>query len=372
MRCLPVLPSGVRWTTELEGVRLAEMPAAAEARRPSGLFGLPPIPSCCRKPDVLGRADLRALPCCSIDPPGCKDIDDALSMMRLENGNLSVGVHIADVTHFVKEGTPLDDEASSRGTTVYLTDRRLDMLPPMLSTYLCSLRARTDRLAMSTMWELREVGERTGRSLDHADAGDSKGGDSSHDAIPDGPVFEIVPESTWCGLSVIRSTHALTYDQAQRLADCAPPNDPAGYLSDKDRRLTGIKGDAWQDLPIACEEHVGGGKRPDSATAAGFEYLDPVEGGVCGAPVHPSDWEDLRPRMQQLVDVSRWLRAQRIAQGGVSLSGQEVQIDLGDNKPGDTAADPVGLEHDDHCEMHEVVADLMIFANETVARVLFS
>ena len=69
----------------------------------------------------------------SIDPPGCKDIDDALHCVRLPNGNLEAGVHIADVTHFVHPDTPLDKEASHRSTSTYLVERRLDMLPGLVS-----------------------------------------------------------------------------------------------------------------------------------------------------------------------------------------------------------------------------------------------
>jgi len=158
----------------------------------------PRIPKCMMRPTVMGRSDLRLLPACSIDPPGCKDIDDSLSICQLENGNLSVGVHIADVTHFVKSGSPLDTAAQVRATTVYLTDRRLDMLPPMLSTHLCSLRARADRMAVSVMWELAPNREPSATSA------------SSPPESP--PQYHIVRNSTWCGLSVIRSTHALTYD----------------------------------------------------------------------------------------------------------------------------------------------------------------
>lgn len=81
------------------------------------------------------RLDLRALSCiCSIDPPGCTDIDDALHAIILGNGNIQVGIHIADVAHFVRQGTALDTEAANRGTTVYLTDRRIDMLPELLGS----------------------------------------------------------------------------------------------------------------------------------------------------------------------------------------------------------------------------------------------
>ena len=92
-----------------------------------------------------GRADLRHLPVLSIDPPGCKDIDDALHCVELPNGNWEVGVHIADVTHYVEAGTAIDLEAANRSTSTYLVNKRLDMLPSLLTTDLCSLKGNVDR-----------------------------------------------------------------------------------------------------------------------------------------------------------------------------------------------------------------------------------
>ncbi|KAF4471923.1 hypothetical protein FALBO_1165 [Fusarium albosuccineum] len=102
------------------------------------------------------REDLRGLLICSIDPPGCQDIDDALHARKLPNGNFEVGVHIADVSHFVKPANAMDTEASIRGTTVYLVDKRIDMLPPLLGTDLCSLKPYVGRYAFSVLWELND------------------------------------------------------------------------------------------------------------------------------------------------------------------------------------------------------------------------
>lgn len=107
-----------------------------------------------RDPLLPKRLDLRDKLICSIDPPGCVDIDDALHAKKLPNGNWEVGVHIADVTHFVKPGTALDAEGASRGTSVYLVDKRIDMLPMLLGTDLCSLKPYVDRFAFSVIWEL--------------------------------------------------------------------------------------------------------------------------------------------------------------------------------------------------------------------------
>ncbi|KAG0226605.1 exosome catalytic subunit dis3 [Actinomortierella wolfii] len=107
-----------------------------------------------RPEHFAGREDFRDLNVCSIDPPGCTDIDDALHVRPLENGNYEVGVHIADVTFFVKPGNAMDEQAANRGTTVYLVNKRIDMLPSLLGTNLCSLRSNVERLAFSCIWEL--------------------------------------------------------------------------------------------------------------------------------------------------------------------------------------------------------------------------
>ncbi|KRY83969.1 Exosome complex exonuclease RRP44 [Trichinella pseudospiralis] len=115
---------------------------------------LPEVPWTITEKDLQEREDLRHLTICSVDPPGCTDIDDALHCVQLVNGNFEVGVHIADVSHFVIPNSALDQEAANRGTTVYLVDQRIDMLPDLLSSKLCSLLAENDRFAFSVIWEL--------------------------------------------------------------------------------------------------------------------------------------------------------------------------------------------------------------------------
>lgn len=112
------------------------------------------VPASLDDPGWQKRRDLRHLGICSIDPIGCQDIDDALHARLLPSGNFEVGVHIADVSHFVKPRTAMDLEASTRGTTVYLVDKRIDMLPMLLGTDLCSLKPYVERYAFSVIWEL--------------------------------------------------------------------------------------------------------------------------------------------------------------------------------------------------------------------------
>jgi exosome complex exonuclease DIS3/RRP44 len=145
-----------------------------------------------REEHLEGRKDFRDMTICSIDPPGCTDIDDALHCRLLPNGNYEAGVHIADVTHFVKPSTHMDKEASRRGTTVYLVDKRIDMLPSLLGTNLCSLRSNVDRLAFSVVWEL----------------------------TPDAEIVDV-----YYTKSVIRSKASLTYAEAQARHDDKNMND---------------------------------------------------------------------------------------------------------------------------------------------------
>lgn len=118
------------------------------------LSSLPKMPWRITDLDLAQREDLRHLDICSVDPPGCTDIDDALHCKELPNGNLEVGVHIADITHFIRPGTALDKEAALRTRTVYLVDTRIHMIPDLLSTNLCSLVKNEDRFAFSCIWEM--------------------------------------------------------------------------------------------------------------------------------------------------------------------------------------------------------------------------
>lgn len=120
---------------------------------------LPKMPWTITEEDMKHRTDLRHICVCSVDPPGCTDIDDALHCRELDNGNLEVGVHIADVSHFIRPGNAMDKEASNRGTTVYLVDKRIDMVPELLSSNLCSLRDDGDRFAFSVLWEMTHQAE---------------------------------------------------------------------------------------------------------------------------------------------------------------------------------------------------------------------
>ncbi|RQP18313.1 MAG: ribonuclease R [Parapedobacter sp.] len=131
------------------------------------------FPSVISPEEITKRRDFRPVTTFTIDPADAKDFDDALSFQQLPNGNYEIGVHIADVTHFVRPDLPLDKEAFERGTSVYLVDRVIPMLPERLSNDLCSLRPHEDRLVFSAVFEMDEhanvIHEWFGKAIIHSD-----------------------------------------------------------------------------------------------------------------------------------------------------------------------------------------------------------
>lgn len=136
--------------------------------------------------EIAKRRDMRDVPTCTIDPDDAKDFDDALSVRTLENGNVEVGIHIADVSHYVLPGSAVDKEAQERGTSIYLVDRTIPMLPEVLSNDVCSLNPGEDKLTYSAIFELDK---------------------SAH------------VQSRWFGGTVIHSNKRFTYDEAQEVLD---------------------------------------------------------------------------------------------------------------------------------------------------------
>lgn len=123
--------------------------------------------------EIKARRDYRKVTTVTIDPADAKDFDDAISFKKLSNGNFEVGVHIADVTHYVKEGDIVDTEAIERATSVYLVDRVVPMLPEVLSNGVCSLRPNEDKLTFASIFEISPEGKILntwiGRTIIHSD-----------------------------------------------------------------------------------------------------------------------------------------------------------------------------------------------------------
>ena len=138
------------------------------------------------KDELKNRKDFRNTTTFTIDPEDAKDFDDAVSLKKLENGNYEIGVHIADVSFFVKDKTILDKEASKRGFSIYLVDRTIPMLPEILSNDLCSLNPHEDKLAFSAVFEITKDGD---------------------------------IKKKWFGRTVINSDKRFSYEEAQGVLD---------------------------------------------------------------------------------------------------------------------------------------------------------
>jgi ribonuclease R len=136
--------------------------------------------------EIKARRDIRKVPTFTIDPADAKDFDDALSLKQLPNGNWEAGVHIADVTYYVKPGSLVEDEARQRATSVYLVDRVVPMLPERLSNHICSLNPAEDKLTFSAIFELNDKSE-------------------------------VVNE--WFGRTIINSDKRFSYNEAQKVID---------------------------------------------------------------------------------------------------------------------------------------------------------
>jgi ribonuclease R len=136
--------------------------------------------------DITKRKDFRGIPTFTIDPDDAKDFDDAISVRKIESGLYEVGVHIADVSHYVKEKSKLDEEARKRAFSIYLVDRTIPMLPEVLSNDVCSLMPHKDRASFSVVFKMKE----------------------------DGSVI-----NAWFGETVIHSQKRFTYKEAQNILD---------------------------------------------------------------------------------------------------------------------------------------------------------
>jgi ribonuclease R len=171
------------------------------------------IPTGISKQEISRRRDFRKVTTFTIDPADAKDFDDALSLRRLDNGLWEVGVHIADVTHYIDTGTILDDEAERRGTSVYLVDRVVPMLPEKLSNEICSLGPGMDKLTYSTVFVMDD----------------------------DASVKE-----QWFGRTIINSDRRFSYEQAQEIIDSGkgPMKDTILKLHDMAQKLRSKRLDA--------------------------------------------------------------------------------------------------------------------------------
>ena len=210
--------------------------------------------------DIETRRDFRDIFTITIDPFDAKDFDDAISLRSLKGGWYEVGIHIADVSHYVTPGNTLDDEAYKRATSVYLPDRVNPMLPEHISNVLCSLRPHEDKLTFSAVFQINKKGQ---------------------------------VKQYWLGKTLIHSNHRFTYEEVQTIIETK-------------------KGEHKKEVLL-------------------------------------------------LNEISQNLRGQRFSKGAINFSSQEVKFKL------DEQGKPIGIEIKESKEAHQLIEELMLLANRTVA-----
>ncbi len=218
------------------------------------------IPETITEHDIESRRDFRDIFTITIDPVDAKDFDDAISLRSLKGGWYEVGVHIADVSHYVVPGTALDDEAYKRATSVYLPDRVNPMLPEHISNVLCSLRPHEDKLTFSAVFQMNKKGE---------------------------------VKQHWIGKTLIHSNHRFTYEEVQNI-------------------IENKKGEHKKEVLL-------------------------------------------------LNEIAQNLRGQRFSKGAINFSSQEVRFKL------DEKGKPIGIEIKESKEAHQLIEELMLLANRTIA-----
>ncbi|MBO5353704.1 MAG: RNB domain-containing ribonuclease [Lachnospiraceae bacterium] len=265
------------------------------------------MPESIEEKETTGRLDLRGVLTVTIDGEDAKDLDDAITIKKLENGNYELGVHIADVTNYVKEGSPLDREALHRGTSVYLVDRVIPMLPHRLSNGICSLNAGVDRLALSCIMEIDENGTVIGHQIAE---------------------------------TVIRVTRRMSYTEVNRIL--------------KVMRAETMTIDTEGDSKTAA----------DGNTDSEKVTVEKLDAEAARAEIM-QEYGELTEQFLLMKELSDILRDKRHQRGAVDFDFPESKITLAPN------GRPIEIKPYERNDATKLIEDFMLAANETVAEDFF-
>ena len=266
-----------------------------------------------------GRVDLRNVPMVTIDGEDAKDLDDAVSVSKeIVNGRVvyHLGVHIADVTHYVREHTPLDKEALKRGTSVYLVDRVIPMLPHRLSNGICSLNAGADRFALSCLMDLDEKGNVIGHRICES-------------------VVKIDRRMTYTAVNAILQAKSGVYDESEEsIVTAEEAEEDMIYMSKKEAR----------EYMRALEA-----ERKEKEAKKQFA-MDCLE-----------EYAEFVPMFLLMDETAKVLRSKRMARGAVDFDFPECKIIL------DEKGRPKEIKPYERNDANMLIEDFMLAANETVA-----
>ena len=254
--------------------------------------------------ELAGREDFRDILTFTIDPRDAKDFDDALSFRTLKNGLYEIGVHIADVSHYVTEGSIIDKEAMRRGTSVYLVDRTVPMLPERLCNYICSLRPNEDKLCYSVIFEMNDKAEVKRWHLAH---------------------------------TIIRSDRRFAYEEVQALFEAKGEASPEDYE---------------KPSPTPAPSHQGG---------ASSGLKEDVASQILPSPTGEVGGEALEVALITLNRLAKLLREKRFQKGAVDFDRPEVRFDI------DEKGKPLGTYIKVAKDANKLIEEFMLLANRTVA-----
>ena len=282
--------------------------------------------------EVLRRRDMREVFTFTIDPADAKDFDDALSLAYNEDGTLQIGVHIADVSYYVRVGSKEDEDAYRRGTSVYLVDRVLPMLPEELCNDKCSLRPGEDKLYMSVVFTM------------DADARVLK--------------YKICR-------TVIRSDLRLNYDEAQSIISSPnPESSSTASLSAPDSPSTTSLSAPQSPSAIPPSDPIS--ISYDSASKHVLDTYSTRTRDVLDTKTDRCYTEVLSEAIHTLNDLASKLRAERIANGALTIEQDEMRFRL------DEKGQPVEIYFEQPNEAHHLIEEFMLLANRTVAKAVGS
>lgn len=262
------------------------------------------IPTKISAKEVSGRKDFRKTLTITIDPADAKDFDDAISFKKLDNGNSEVGIHIADVSHYVKPGNILDKEAYARATSVYLVDRTIPMLPEVLSNNLCSLRPGEEKLTFSAVFEL-----------------DAKG--------------KVLSE--WYGRTIIKSDFRFAYEEAQQIIDSE------GNLK------------SYKSVLATSAEGINT-KKTRSKGGDGTDVINDVTGLTTAKPA-----QKIADAVYELHKLAEQIRKKRFTDGSIQFERPEMKVLV------DESGKPVNVIEKRTGSANWLVEEFMLLANKGVA-----
>ena len=266
--------------------------------------------------EIAQREDFRNTFTVTIDPRDAKDFDDAISIKKVKDGVWEIGVHIADVSHYVLEGSVIDKEAQQRATSVYLVDRTIPMLPEHLCNMLCSLRPDEEKLTFSAIFEMNDEAEVLNSRIKH---------------------------------TVIKSNRRYTYEEVQYLLE----------QNGEARECELIRsGKALPTQPIPAQEVIA-----DTELNAFRDSLQPIDPATIPATPVPADHRkgENADLLITLNRIAHRLRDQRFKDGAINFDREEVRFEI------DKDGKPIRVYFKNAKDANKLVEEFMLLANRTVA-----